>query len=913
MSVRGAGLEQASSVGAPAARLWQFGHVVLDERSLELRVASNPVDLDRKAIEVLRHLLHHAGEVVTKDELLAAVWPGRILSDSALTSCVARLREALQDHAQEIIKTVHGYGYRLIAQVRVIQQHVAPAARFDFKPGDHPPGRPLWNLIRRLGAGGHGEAWLGQHDKTREQRVFKFANDETTLGALKREITLFRLLNDSLGERARIVELLDWNLELQPYFVESRYIAGGSLTDWAERHGKLSAVPLGTRLDVAAQIADALAAVHSVGVLHKDLKPSNVLIEEVAGAAPRVRLADFGSGGILDPERLEQLGITHIGFTRTLKAGEVEGTLLYLAPEVAAGQIPTVKADIYALGVVLYQLVLGDFRAAMSPGWERDIEDELLRECIADAAQGEPERRLSDADALATRLRTLEQAREQRRKEHEAKARAEAAARALERLRARRVGLIVAAVAMVAGTVTSTALYLDARRARDEATSAAAVSQAVADFLSKDMFAAVSSKPLRALTIPELLEAAALVLPERMRQQPAAAAQVHAALGRAFLTMEMLEAAEKHLDPALAAYEAAGPAALPDALTTATQVVHVKFVLGKLPALSQYERLVERGRRELGRSHPAVLALMNYLANAEGARGEWLKATASLQRLIADARTAPEPDVQLLGSALNVLGGTRTDLGEFNAAEQTLREARALLGGREGPAEQLLGLTHLLLGDVLIEMERFTEAEGELAQAITILNRWAADGTNSAAIHVQAKTGMLRLRQGRTDEAIAVLTGALASGKSGIEKDRNYRIRYWLALAYRDAGRLAEARATVQAARKGAEALLGPNHPFTQGIYVLHAEILCLQREWQGARQVLSAVDERGFLVFGAAHPQLGELRRIEGVLALADHRLLDARQALEQALGIFEKAYGPQHRFTQRARLELAGLTALP
>ena len=744
--------------------------------------------------------------------------------------------------------------------------------------------------------------------------MFKFANDETTLVALKREITLYRLLNDSLGERARIVELLDWNLELEPYFVESRYIAGGSLVDWAERHQKLSAIPLATRLDVAAQIADALAAVHGVGVLHKDLKPSNVLIEEIAGAAPRIRLADFGSGGLLDPARLEQLGITRLGFTHTMKAGEVEGTLLYIAPEVAAGQIPTVKADIYALGVMLYQLVLGDFRAAMSPGWERDIEDELLRECIMDSAQGEPERRLGDAAGLAQRLRRLEEDREKRRREREAKVKAEAAARALERLRARRVGLIAAGVAMVAGTVTSTALYLDARKARDEATAAAAVSQAVADFLSKDMFAAVSSKPLRALTIPELLEAASQVLPERMRQQPAAAAQVHAALGRAFLTMEMFEAAEKHLDPALAAYEAAGSAALPDALTTATQVIHVKFVLGKLPlALSPYEELAESGRRQLGRSHPTVLALMNYLANAESARGEWLKATASLQRLIADARTAPEPDVQLLGSALNVLGGIQNDLGEFNAAERTLREARALLGGRKGPAEQLLGITHLLLGDALIEMEQFTEAEGELAQAIAILHRWAADDTNSAAIHARAKTGMLRLRQGRTDEAIAVLTAALASGKSGIEKDRNYRIRYWLAQAYRDAGRLVEARTTVQAARKGAEALLGANHPFTQGIYVLHAEILCLQREWPGARQVLSAVDERVFSAFGEAHPQLGELRQVEGMLALADNRQGEARRGLEQALGIFEKTYGPQHRFTRRARLELAGLTASP
>src|SRR5688572_30028243 len=101
---------------APAVgeeRRWHFATAQLDERSLELRVNGAPVELERKPLEVLLHLLRHAGEVVTKDELIAAVWPGRVLSDSALTSCAHKLREALCDEQQAIIKTVHGYGYRL--------------------------------------------------------------------------------------------------------------------------------------------------------------------------------------------------------------------------------------------------------------------------------------------------------------------------------------------------------------------------------------------------------------------------------------------------------------------------------------------------------------------------------------------------------------------------------------------------------------------------------------------------------------------------------------------------------------------------------------------------------------------------------------------------------------------------------
>ncbi len=191
---------------------WHFAAAVLDERSLDLVVNGQSVDIERKPLEVLMFLLQHAGEVCTKDELLAGVWPGRVLSETVLTKCIGRLPEALADDDQQIIKTAYGFGYRLVAPVRVETEAVKEPSRFDFRPGDHPPGRPLWSLVDRLGLGGHGEAWRGRHDKTGEFRVFKFALDENSLTALKREITLFRVINDTVGAGARVVPLLDWNL-----------------------------------------------------------------------------------------------------------------------------------------------------------------------------------------------------------------------------------------------------------------------------------------------------------------------------------------------------------------------------------------------------------------------------------------------------------------------------------------------------------------------------------------------------------------------------------------------------------------------------------------------------------------------------------------------------------------------------
>ena len=112
----------------------------------------------------------------------------------------------------------------------------------------------------------------------------------------------------------------------------------------------------GNRIELIARIADALAAAHAIGVLHKDLKPANVLIAPTP-ANPDVRLADFGSGRALEPERLAALGITRLGMTENRADGDTtSGTLFYLAPELIAGGAATVRADIYALGVMLYQI-----------------------------------------------------------------------------------------------------------------------------------------------------------------------------------------------------------------------------------------------------------------------------------------------------------------------------------------------------------------------------------------------------------------------------------------------------------------------------------------------------------------------------------------------------------------------------
>ncbi len=277
------------------------------------------------------------------------------------------------------------------------------------------PRRDHWILQGQLGEGGYGEVWLGAHDKTKAQRVFKFCFEPERVRGLKREVVLFRLLKESLGHRDDIAQILEWEFERPPYFIEAEYTEGGDLKQWANEQGGIGAVPLETRLELVAQAAVALGAAHSVGVLHKDIKPANILIAEVKErGVPRASLTDFGIGLITDPGALLEKGISAAGLTQTLVSSgssSGSGTRLYMAPEAVEGKPSTTLSDVYALGVVLYQMVIGDFSRSVAAGWERDVDDELLREDIAACVEGDPERRLGSAPELAERLRTLKERR----------------------------------------------------------------------------------------------------------------------------------------------------------------------------------------------------------------------------------------------------------------------------------------------------------------------------------------------------------------------------------------------------------------------------------------------------------------------------------------------------------------------
>lgn len=753
-----------------ASYRYRFGSAELDEARGELRVQGLVVELQYKPLQLLQLLLAQPGEVLSKDDIYRQLWGDRVSSDNVVANAVLKLRTALGPDNGGRLATVARQGYRLDGPVERVAVGRHLASRLDLAVGQGVPGRDNFVLAELLGQSHQNETWRARQRRSGDSRVYKFALDSDRLAVLKREATVYRLLHEALGERPDMARVLDWNFETPPYYLECED-GGLSLPRWAE-DGALGALSGPQRLALGLQVLDAVAAAHAVGVLHKDLKPQNVLVAPGEGDW-QLRLTDFGNAALLDPQRLQALQITALGMTVSAEAGssDLSGTAYYIAPELHTGAAFTVRSDQFSLGVMLYQLLCADLQRLMAPGWERDLDDPLLVADLARATDLDPARRFASVAEWAQHLRSLPQRRLAQQAQVAAQAEAEQVRQQWARARVRRPWLIASVLLLVGGLLVSLWLYQGQRRARQALAHQLALVQALNGVLTDDLIGAANPALAgrNTVTVVQALSAAASGVDQRFAgAAPDLRAALHLALQQAFSNLarypESLAQGDKALRALQQSGQASGERAAEAQLTTVVDLVQVgrmdeaRQALDTFAAVQQPAQLtpLQRARWLWARA---------WVGNGDQALktslGLLIQAQAQLAGLASTNAPLP-PAAQLLAERIDFdLGQTEMMLGDYTGANARLRRLLARQEGLYGAQHQRPLFTRVALGACL-----GYQLQHEAAKAML---RAAAEGLTEVlgpqdrkTLSAQDQLAGVHFRVGEYAQAASLWTQAVA-------------------------------------------------------------------------------------------------------------------------------------------------------
>ncbi len=264
-----------------------------------------------------------------------------------------------------------------------------------------------YELRTRLGEGGFGEVHEAWDTRLHRSVALKAIRDGGATGTdLVREARLAASLRHAAFVKVHAVEEDDAG-----QFIVMELVHGRTLKDILQD----VAVPLATALDWVGQVAEAMRDAHASGLVHGDIKPSNLMVQDDG----RVRILDFGLALRQDALATETVSLGEVAATGQT---DPQGTIAYMAPERLQGATPDPRADVYALGVILYELACGKrpfatlhglaLAAALvqtpSDGWDYpDNLDTPLIALIRAMTARQPEQRLGSMDEVAARIAEL--------------------------------------------------------------------------------------------------------------------------------------------------------------------------------------------------------------------------------------------------------------------------------------------------------------------------------------------------------------------------------------------------------------------------------------------------------------------------------------------------------------------------
>jgi non-specific serine/threonine protein kinase len=262
-----------------------------------------------------------------------------------------------------------------------------------------------YQVIEELGKGGMGKVYKVFDTKIKEKIALKLikpdiASDRETIERFSNELRLARKVRHK-----NVCQMFDLGETEGAYFITMEYVSGEDLKNMIRMSKGMS---VGAAVDIAKQVCEGLAEAHRLGVVHRDLKPGNIMIDREGD----VRIMDFGVA-----RTLKEKGVTD--------AGVIIGTPEYMSPEQVEGEEIDQQADLYSLGIVLYEMVTGrrpfEGGTALSVALKQKAESppdpqelnpqvpEELSRLILKCLEKKKEDRIRSAEELLSRLRGVEQ------------------------------------------------------------------------------------------------------------------------------------------------------------------------------------------------------------------------------------------------------------------------------------------------------------------------------------------------------------------------------------------------------------------------------------------------------------------------------------------------------------------------
>jgi WD40 repeat protein len=284
-----------------------------------------------------------------------------------------------------------------------------PNPSLSASPAELEPGATFshYRVLERVGRGGMGTVYRARDTHLARDVAIKVINPEIAadpdrIARFRREATIVAALN-----HPGIVVIHDTGHENGLNYLVTEFVDGVSLRTVIQNEGALGPRRV---VEIGAQIADALGAAHALGILHRDVKPENVMITRLG----RAKLLDFG----LAKSREAETGQDQTRVAVTTEVGIVMGTVRYMSPEQARGEALDARSDIFSLGIVLYEMLSGsrpfdgattaDVVSAVLRAEPPALPDSIpatLRAIVQRCLNGQPGDRFQSASDLAFALR----------------------------------------------------------------------------------------------------------------------------------------------------------------------------------------------------------------------------------------------------------------------------------------------------------------------------------------------------------------------------------------------------------------------------------------------------------------------------------------------------------------------------